>query len=95
MLGRVRFDVGIGSIAPQLDGYSEVDCYGIIVNNTVGIHLDQTTGILTLNIKDLSVDPVLLTLITKIQVNVFLKKAGWKNEVLEIDSNAIQGLISS
>ena len=94
-LNRIRFDVSIQAISPNLDGYSDIDGYGIIVNNTVGVHIDQTTGILTLNIKDLSVDPVLLTLITKIQVNVLLKKAGWKNEVLEIDSNAIQGLIST
>jgi hypothetical protein len=57
--------------------------------------MDQSTGILKLSLKDLAVDPVYLTLVTKIQIQVFLKKAGWNNAPLIVSSDQIQGLISS
>lgn len=94
-LGRVRFSVSLQSFAPNLDGYSLIDGYGAILDDLVGIYLDPTTGILKLTIKDLSVDPVFMTLVTKIQILVYLKKAGWNNTPLIIQPTEIQGLISS
>lgn len=94
LLNRVRFNVSLQSFYPNLDGYNLTDGYGIIIDDIIGVHMDSTTGILTLSIKDLSVDPVYLTLVSKIQIIVYLKKAGWNNQVLIVDPDQIAGLIS-
>lgn len=94
-LGKVRFNVSIQSFAPNLDGYSELDGYGVVVDDIIGVHLDTITGILKLTIKDLAVDEVYKTLVTKIQIIVYLKKAGWNNSVLVVESDKVAGLISS
>jgi len=93
-LGKVRFGVSVQSLAQNLDGY-DGDGYGIIVDPILGTYMNQATGILTLNVRDLEEDPIFKTLVTKIQIQVFLKKAGWKNSVLEIDSDAVAGLLST
>jgi hypothetical protein len=92
-LGRVRFNVSIQSFVPNIDGYDSVDGYGIIVDDIIGVYVNHSTGILQLSIKDLSVDPVFMTLVTKIQVLVYLKKAGWNNNVLIVTPDEIQGLV--
>ena len=94
LLGRIRFGVSVQAYYPSLDGYSE-DGYGIIIDHILGVYMDQTTGILTLTIKDLDVDLTLLSLSTKIQILVYLKKAGWNNSVLTIDPDQVSGLIST
>jgi hypothetical protein len=94
LLNKVKFDVAIQSFYPNLDGYSEVDGYGVIVDDIIGVYIDPLNGILTLSIKDLSVDPVYMTLVSKLQITVFLKKSGWNNEVLTIESNQLEGLLS-
>lgn len=94
-LNRIRFSVSVQSFIPQLDGYDSVDGYGIIVDDIIGVHVDQTTGILKLSLKDLFVDQVLQTLITKIQIQVFLKKSGWVNQVVTIAPEEIAGLLST
>lgn len=94
-LGRIRFSVAVQSFVPNLDGYTPDDNFGIIVDNIIGIYLDHDTGILKLSLKDLSVDPIFLTLVTKIQILVYLKKAGWNNPPLIVNTNEIIGLISS
>lgn len=93
-LGKVRFGVSLQSFAPNLDGYTNEDGYGVIVDDIIGIHLDTGTGILSLTIKDLSVDPVFMTLVSKIQLLVYLKKAGWNNIPLVVTPSQIAGLIS-
>ena len=93
--GKVRFNVSLQSFAPNLDGYSEEDGYGVIVDDIIGIYLDTTTGILKLTIQDLSVNEVYKTLVSKIQILVYLKKAGWKNTPLVINTSEVAGLISS
>ena len=93
--GKVRFNVSLQSFAPNLDGYSEEDGYGVIVDDFIGIYLDTTTGILKLTIQDLSVNEVYKTLVSKIQILVYLKKAGWKNTPLVINTSEVAGLISS
>lgn len=94
-LGRVRFNVSLQSFSPNLDGYSPEDGYGVIVDDIIGVLFDSTTGILRLTIKDLYVDDVFKTLVSKIQILVYLKKAGWKNSPLIINTSEVAGLISS
>lgn len=94
-LNRVRFGVSLQAFVPNLDGYSELDGYGVIIDDIIGVYMNHTDGILTLTIKDLEVDPVFLTLVTKIEIQVFLKKAGWVNGVRTINANEVPGLIST
>lgn len=91
---QVRFGVALSAFSPNLDGYDE-DGYGLIVDDIIGVYMDHTNGILTLTIKDLDVDPIYKTLVTKIQITVYLKKAGWKNNVLVVDDTEIVGLLST
>jgi hypothetical protein len=93
-LNKIRFGVALQSFVPNLDGY-DADGYGIIIDDIIGIHMDQTNGILSLTVKDLSVDPIYLTLVSKIQITVYLKKAGWNNSILIVPSTSIAGLIST
>ena len=93
-LNKIRFGVSIQSFVPNLDGYTDEDGYGIIIDDIIGISMNQTNGIISLSIKDLSVDPVFLTLVTKIQIEIYLKKGGWNNAVLEIPPDNIAGLVS-
>lgn len=95
VFGKVRFNVSLQSFSPNLDGYTEEDGYGVIVDDIIGVYLDTTTGILKLTIKDLAVDAVYKTLVSKIQILVYLKKAGWKNVPLVINTSEVVGLISS
>ncbi len=95
LLNKIKFSVSIQSFVPNLDGYTAEDGYGIIVDDIIGIYLDPTTSILKLTVKDLSVDPLYLTLVSKIQILIYLKKGGWNNQTLTISPNEIAGLISS
>ena len=90
---QVRFGVSIQAFVPNIDGYDD-DGYGVIVDDIIGVFMDHSTGIMTLTIKDLEVDPIFQTLVTKIEVTVYLKKGGWNNEVLVIDSDKVSGLLS-
>jgi hypothetical protein len=90
---QVRFGVAIQAFNPNLDGYTFLDGYAIIIDDYIGVHIDQTTGLLTLSVKDLDVSPLFQTLVTKIEITVFLKKAGWVNQVLTILPNQIAGLL--
>lgn len=90
---QVRFGVAIQSIAKNLDGYSILDGYGIVVDENISTSIDSN-GILTITAKDLSVDLIFITLITKIEITVYLKKAGFENKTLTITPNLIPGLLS-
>jgi hypothetical protein len=90
---QIKFGVAVQAFAPNLDGYDD-DGYGVIVDDIIGVYIDHQHGILTLSIKDLSVDPIYMTLVTKIEITVHLKKAGWKNEVLVIEPDQLVGLLS-
>ncbi len=92
-LNRVRFGVSVQSYYPSIDGYSVADGYGVNVDPIIGVYINPTTGILTITMRDLDVDSVYSTLVTKIQIEVFLKKAGWNNTVLNITSSEVQGLL--
>ncbi len=92
-LNQVRFGVAIQSFNPNLDGADE-DGYGIIIDDIIGVYIDHETGLLTLSIKDLSVDPIYMTLVTKIEITIYLKKSGWKNRTLLVETDAVEGLLS-
>jgi len=70
------------------DGYT-----GAIVDGKMGVSIDYTTGLLTLNFTNLYQDQVLQTLSTKVQVNVFLKKGGFNNQALFVDSTKVQNML--
>jgi hypothetical protein len=83
---QVRFAVAVQSFSPQLFGLDPSCISGIIVDGKIGVSMDYTTGILTLNFTNLYQDPVLQTLNTKIQLTVYLKKAGWNNTPIYMNS---------
>lgn len=96
VLGRVKFTVAVQAFYPQLDGYdAALDGYVVIVDDVIGVYMNQTTGILTLTLKDLAEDNIYQTLVTKLLITVYLKKAGWNNQHLVIDPSQVAGLISS
>lgn len=90
---QVRFSVAVQSFSPNLDGYSSDGYYGAIVDGKMGVSIDYSTGLLTLNFSNLYQDQVLQTLSTKIQVNVFLKKGGFNNQALFVDSTKVQNML--
>lgn len=91
---QVRFSVAVQSFSPNLDGYS-VDGYeGVIVDGKIGVNINYETGLLSLNFSNLYDDPILSTLTTKIQVQVFLKKAGFNNRQLFVDSTKVGNLLN-
>lgn len=92
---QVRFDVALQAFNPNLDGYDGyADGYGVIVDDIIGVHIDPLTGLLTLNIRDLDVDLLLQTLVTKIQVIIHLKEGGWINPTLVVPPNQTNALFS-
>ena len=93
-LNRAKFSVSVQAFVPSLDGYDATDGYGIIIDDIIGVHLDPVTSILRLTIKDLFVDDVFMTLVTKIQIEVYLKKSGWINSTLTVLPTAFAGLLS-
>jgi len=91
---QVRFAVAIQSIYPNLDGYDE-DGYGVIVDNIIGVSMSQATGIMTLSMKDIAYDPIYADLRTKIEITVYLKKAGWNNTNTIIPFDQVEGLFTT
>ncbi len=91
---QVKFGVAVQAFVPNLDGYDD-DGYGIIIDDIIGVYMDHTTGVLTLTISDLAVDDIYQTLVTKIEITVYLKKGGWNNGVLTVDASQVPGLLSS
>jgi len=91
---QIRFGVAIQSYYPSLDGY-DVDGYGIIVDDIIGVYIDQSTGIMTLSSRDNAYDLVHPDLRSKILITVYLKKAGWNNSPITISGNQIAGLFVS
>lgn len=94
-LNKVRFNVSIQSFYPSLDGYSELDGYGITIDDIIGVYIDYEKGILRLNIKDIDYEEFFRTLRTKIQVIVYLKKSGWNNRVITISPEQLSNLAVS
>lgn len=94
ILNQVRFGVAVQSFSPQLNGQDPNCLNGIIVDGKIGVYVDYSTGLLTLNFTNLYQDPVKQTLNTKVEVVVYLKKAGWNNTPIFIDSIKAQNVLS-
>jgi hypothetical protein len=92
---QIRFAVAIQSITPNLDGYSELDGFGIIANDTIAVYIDQSTGLLYFTMQDIEHDVIFPELRTKLQITAYLKKAGWNNSPLVVPSDQIVGLLST
>ena len=90
---QVRFSVSAQSFSPNIQGIGD-DGYGTIVDGKIGLYMDYQTGLLTVNFTNLYKDQIFQTLSTKVQVNVFLKKAGFNNVVLSVSSDVMKNLLS-
>jgi hypothetical protein len=93
-LNQVRFGVAAQSFSPQLNGIDGYCIEGIIVDGKIGVYVDYATGLLTLNFTNLYQDPVLSTLSTKVEITVYLKKAGWNNTPIFVDSIKAQNIFN-
>jgi hypothetical protein len=91
---QIRFAVSVQSFSPNTNGLSSDGYTGAIVDGKMGISMDFETGLLTVNFTNLYQDPTLQTLSTKVQVNVFLKKGGFNNQTLFVDSTKVQNMLS-
>jgi len=88
---QVRFDVSLQSFSPLVDGYEGL-VEGVIVDPKMGVYLDSLTGLLRLNFTNIVKDETKPTLSTKVQVKVFLKKAGFNNEPIIINPELTENL---
>lgn len=91
---QITFSVSVQSFSPNTNGLSTDGYYGAIVDGKMGVSMDYATGLLTINFTNLYQDPVLQTLSTKVQVNVFLKKGGFNNLPLFVDSTTVGNMLS-
>lgn len=90
---QIMFQVAAQSFCPQLTGIDPNCLEGIIVDGKIGVSMDFGTGVLTLNFNNLYQDPVLQTLNTKLQIMVHLKKAGWRNQPVYLNSARLQNIL--
>lgn len=90
---QLRFSVSVQSFSPNTNGLSTDGYSGVIVDGKMGVSIDYATGLLTLNFTNLYQDAVLQTLSTKVQVHVFLKKGGFNNQPLFVDSTKVQNML--
>lgn len=91
---QIRFSVAVQSFSPNTNGESTDGYFGAIVDGKMGVNIDFKTGLLTLNFTNLYQDQILQTLSTKVQVQVYLKKAGFNNSPLFVDSTKVQNMLS-
>lgn len=91
---QLKFVVAIQSIFPNQDGI-DVDGYGIIIDNVIGVNMDQSTGLMILTMNDISNSALYAELRTKIIITVYLKKAGWNNQPIIIPNNQVTGLFAT
>lgn len=92
-LNQIRFSASVQSFSPNIDGYSFDGYSGPIVDGRIGVSINYTTGNLLLNFTNLFQDPILDTVSTKIQINVFMKKAGFNNTPLFVESSKVKNLL--
>lgn len=92
---QIRFGLSIASIAPSLDGYNTDLGFGIISDDYLAAYIDQEKGILYFTMKDALNSAIYPEIRPKIQITVYLKKAGWNNTPLTVPGNQIVGLLSS
>lgn len=91
---QIRFSVAVQSFSPNTNGISDDGYGGAIVDGKIGVAVDYTTGMVTVNFTNLFQDAILRTLSTKIQVNVYLKQGGFNNQPLFVDSTKVQNMLN-
>ncbi len=91
---QVRFSVAVQSFSPNTDGVDSDGYSGVVVDGKIGVSVDYENGLLTLNFTNLYEDAVYLTLRTKIQISVYLKKSGFNNLPLYVDSTKVRNILS-
>jgi hypothetical protein len=90
---QLRFSVAVQSFSPQINGLDPSCISGIIVDGKIGVSMNYQTGLLTLNFTNLYQDPVKQTLNTKVEITVYLKKAGWNNTPIYVNSVKAQNIL--
>jgi hypothetical protein len=90
---QIRFSVAVRSFSPQINGVDEDDVTGVLVDGKIGVSIEASSGILTLNFANLYEDPVLQTLKTRVQITIYMKKAGFNNAPLIVDSTKVRNLL--
>jgi hypothetical protein len=93
-LNQIRFNVAVQSYSPQLTGVDGYCLDGVIVDGKIGVSVDYSTGMLTLNFTNLYQDPVLQTLNTKVEITAYLKRGGFNNQPIFVDSTKAQNIFS-
>ena len=91
---KIKFSVSIQSFYTVIDGYTVEDGYDLVNDATIGVYIDPATGILKLSTKDIDYDNVLKSLVSRVQILVYLKKAGWNNEPIVVTTSEVEGLLS-
>lgn len=91
---QISFSVAVQSFSPNTNGLSPDGYYGAIVDGKMGVNIDYSTGLLTINFTNLYQDPVLQTLSTKVQISVFLKKGGFNNTPLFVNSTQVENMLN-
>jgi hypothetical protein len=92
-LSQIRLGASVQSFSPQLNGIDPECITGIIVDGKIGVSINYSTGLLTLNFTNLYQDPVKQTINTKIQITIYLKKAGWNNNPIYVNSIKTQNIL--
>lgn len=92
-LNQIRFGAAVQSFSPQLNGIDPECLTGIIVDGKIGVSMNYSSGLLTLNFTNLYQDPVKQTINTKVEITVYLKKAGWNNTPIFVNSIKTQNIL--
>jgi len=92
---QIRFGVSIQSITPNFDGEDPGLGFGVVSNDILAISIDQNTGIMYISMKDVDNNVIYPEISTKILISIYLKKAGWNNNVIHIAPSQFAGLLSS
>ena len=90
---QVRFSVSVQSFSPNTNGLDPINNPSVIIDAKMGVAIDYNTGLLKLNFTNLYQDPTATTLNTKVQIQIFLKKGGFNNEPIYIDSTKVKNLL--
>lgn len=90
---QVRFSAAVQSFSPNIDGFSYDGYSGPIVDGRIGVSINYSTGDLVLNFTNLFQDPTFATVSTKIQISIYMKKAGFNNSPLFVDSSKVKNLL--
>lgn len=95
--GQVKFNVSVGShvknVSDYMDGYLDFDGYndgyGSNADEVIGASIDHDTGLLRIRAFNIVENEFFPELRTKISVKVSLKKAGFANPTVEVDSTTL------